>query len=259
MNKETKRRIAYEVLLFLGLMALLCFLTRIWVILFLIILGIFIAALRLLFLSSAKVEIVETATVIPEEPPRPDTEQDVLKRAYAVIGRRITEQVKAQYPGARWVWSAPNALAHIAEDEPVTILLNGAGGYRKVLVQVHNLQFCGLKYETSDEPDEKDLDPADVPKDETDQNEETNEESEKINYGYLAFEWVEANLFSLNERSNEAIGQGNTSLLIPSGELPDVASWQDICTELVRGGFPEASVMEDGIRVKLPQSHAERK
>jgi len=67
MNKETKRRIAYEVLLFLGLMALLCFLTRIWVILFLIILGIFIVALRLLFLSSAKVEIVETATVIPEE------------------------------------------------------------------------------------------------------------------------------------------------------------------------------------------------
>ena len=55
-NKEFKRRIAYEVLVILGTLALLLFICRLWPILLLVILGIFIAALRLLFLSAKRVE-----------------------------------------------------------------------------------------------------------------------------------------------------------------------------------------------------------
>ena len=54
-NKDRKRQIAYEVLMILGMLALLTFICRLWPILLLIILGIFAAAIRLLFLSGNRV------------------------------------------------------------------------------------------------------------------------------------------------------------------------------------------------------------
>ena len=42
-KKEWKRRMAYEALILLGLLALLLFITRLWPILLLVILGIFVA------------------------------------------------------------------------------------------------------------------------------------------------------------------------------------------------------------------------
>ena len=51
-DKEKQRHYAYEALQILMLLALLTFITRIWPILLLVILGIFIAVIRLLFLSS---------------------------------------------------------------------------------------------------------------------------------------------------------------------------------------------------------------
>ena len=57
-DKNRQRHIAYEVLVILGQLALLTYITRLWPILLLVILGIFVAALRLLFLSSQKVEPV---------------------------------------------------------------------------------------------------------------------------------------------------------------------------------------------------------
>ena len=53
-DKNRQRHIAYEVLVILGQLALLTYITRLWPILLLVILGIFVAALRLLFLSSQK-------------------------------------------------------------------------------------------------------------------------------------------------------------------------------------------------------------
>lgn len=44
-NKDRKRQIAYEVLMILGSLALLTFICRLWPILLLIILGIFVAAI----------------------------------------------------------------------------------------------------------------------------------------------------------------------------------------------------------------------
>ena len=57
-DRDRKRHMAYEALVMMGLLALLLFITRLWPILLLVILGIFIAMLRLLFLSSKKVEPV---------------------------------------------------------------------------------------------------------------------------------------------------------------------------------------------------------
>jgi len=153
-DKEFKKNLAYEVIIFLGLMALLMFITRIWAILFLIILGIFIAALRLLFKRTEKVEIIEP-TVEAAPLPKPETEKDILRRAYGLIQQRITEELGSLHPSARWQWQTSNAMARIEKDEPVAIILNGAGGYRKALVNVHNLAFKGLVFETvqADNPD----------------------------------------------------------------------------------------------------------
>ena len=77
-DKEFKRHMAYEALVILGLLALLLFITRLWPILLLVILGIFIATLRLLFLSCKTVEPTEPLLALPEavDPPAPK-EQDV--------------------------------------------------------------------------------------------------------------------------------------------------------------------------------------
>ena len=112
-QKEFKRRMAYEVLIILGMLALLTFICRLWPILLLIILGIFIAAIRLLFLSSKKVEVIEPMPQAPE-PVKEPTERDVRELAYAVILKRITELITDEYPDARWVWENPNAKQCIA-------------------------------------------------------------------------------------------------------------------------------------------------
>ena len=97
-NKEFKRRIAYEVLVILGTLALLLFICRLWPILLLVILGIFIAALRLLFLSAKRVEkIPPLLPAVQEEP----TEQDIQNVTFGAVQKRITELVAADFPQAR--------------------------------------------------------------------------------------------------------------------------------------------------------------
>lgn len=106
-NKEFKRHIAYEVLTILGTLALLLFVCRLWPILLLVILGIFIAAMRLLFLSARKVENIPP--LLPAARPEP-TDQDIRDMAFGSMQRRITELVTADFPNARWVWKTPILL-----------------------------------------------------------------------------------------------------------------------------------------------------
>ena len=142
-NKEFKRHIAYEVLTILGTLALLLFVCRLWPILLLVILGIFIAAMRLLFLSARKVENIPP--LLPAARPEP-TDQDIRDMAFGSMQRRITELVTADFPNARWVWKTPNAMRNIATGNEVRILLNHAGGYREAIVVIRGLQVCSLEY-----------------------------------------------------------------------------------------------------------------
>ena len=79
-NKEWKRHMAYEALVILGMLALLLYVCRLWPILLLVILGIFTAALRLVFLSSPKVQPIR-----PEQPASvsPEPQRAVTKREAA--------------------------------------------------------------------------------------------------------------------------------------------------------------------------------
>mgnify|MGYP001852026024 FL=1 len=66
-QKERLRRLAYDALILLGVLALITFICRLWPILLLILLGIFAAIIRLLFLSTKKVEVIEEEKKTPEQ------------------------------------------------------------------------------------------------------------------------------------------------------------------------------------------------
>ena len=252
MSKPVKERIAFEVIMILLMLALFCLITHLWPLVFLIIPGILIAALRLLFVSAKKNEDPPEAIIVPPEPARPESEQDVIRIAFGILQRRITEQVISRYPSARWIWENPNAMECFANSLPLTILLNSAGGFRRAAVQVGNLQFCGLLYETAD-TDNPDESPPDADADGDTEYEDEPESDEKVDYALIAFQWVEANLLDLNNRCNDGIAEGLTMLLISPSELPHPDSWTEVCAALTRNGFAEAIAGEDGISVSLPE------
>lgn len=249
-KKDQKRHMAYEALVLLGMLALPTFICRLWPILLLIILGIFAAVIRLLFLSSRKIEVIVPLPLLPE-PVKETTEKDVQVLAYSVILRRVTELVLSEYPEARWVWEAPNAEKLIQESQEVFILLNRAGGYRRAKVVIRNLQVVGIEYNPQVEENAV-LEPEDNAP-------EPEEEPEVQNYELLAFEWADAHIFELNARCNEAIGENLSELILLAEELPVRESWADICRELIRAGLTDVQCVSEGIKINLTQSNAERK
>lgn len=260
-DRERKRHYAYEALVTLGLLALLMYITRIWPILLLVILGIFVAALRLLFLSSTKVPTVEPMTDYPAPKPIPEpSEQDVQDVAYRVIQRRITQIIAVKYPDARWVWENPRAREDIMEGQKVYILLNRAGGYNRGLVVIRNLQVVDVVFDAAAKPPvpktEEDAPPSPpssppVPVPDSVSEEEADEIPE--DFGLIAFQWVEAHVIELNEQINEAIAKRETSMVIPASELPAKGSWVEICRELERNDLTGATCREYGILIEFEQ------
>ena len=242
MNRKEKRdRKAADILILLGMLALLSAICRLWPILLFMILGIFAAALKVLCSRPDKIEVLTPVPYLPE-PKQSPTIKDLEQMAYSVIQAKITELVK-DYPEARWVWETPEAMQEFMAGGEVFILLNRAGGYRRAEVLYRNLQVTGIAYHPDKEPEPVFSEP--VGEDGPD------EEPEENNYELLAFEWSEAHILELNERCNEAIGQGKSEVLIPLEELPSPESWQDICRELERAGLDRVKIVTDGITIIL--------
>jgi len=278
MNADSKRRIAYEIINILGAVALLCLVMRIWPLLFLVIPAIITAALRLLFLSSKepanKVSAEKAEVKNPPATSRPENEQDVIRIAYGILQRRIADEITARYPAARYVWCEPNPIENFAQDMPLSIILSQAGGFRKAAVQVHNLQFKGLLYETvtseqterppedggapstpDEEPDPADTEPIDTEPVDKEPADTEPADTESVDYSVLAFEWVNANFLRLNEICNKEIAEKSYAIIIPAESLPLADSWESICKQLVNVGFPNAVIDDDksGIQIFLPQ------
>lgn len=253
-DKNFKRDMAYEALLLLGLLALLTFITRLWPILLLIILGIFVAALRLLFLSGTKVEPLEPVLALPEPSvPQEPKAQDLESMAMFLIQQRISQILEAKYPNVRWVWENPRAREDIMAGNKVYILLNRAGGYRRGQVLIRNLQVFDVIFENPEQnPDPVPQPPAPPTPAPKSQDQEDDDDIPE-DYGLIAFQWVEANIVRLNEKCNEAIGQGEASYLIPADELPVTDSWPDICKELEHNDLPGAYCCDGGIRIEFEQ------
>lgn len=147
-DKEKQRHYAYEALHILLLLALLLFITRLWPILLLVILGIFIAALRLLFLSSQKVEPAPPVLALPEpQEPQVHTEQDLESIAYQMIQRRISQILEAKYPDVRWIWENPRAKEEIMAGK--LCVITGGPGTGKTSVQKALLDLYKERYPAS--------------------------------------------------------------------------------------------------------------
>lgn len=245
MTPEKKKQLTSDIGFTLMMIGVLLFIVRLWPILLLLLIGLIAYALWLLFhIQKQPVKPEPTAPLLML--PAPVSEESVLSSAFGLLQRRITEEVVSEYPNARWVWGVPDAFHLFTSGRPLTILLNGAGGYRKADVLVCNLQFVGLAYAPAPntgspkpEPDEGNLDDTEHP------------EPEEVDYGLLAFEWVEANLQKLNAQANVAVSSEHDTFRIPAEELPHGDSWPAICEELVHNGFLTAKPLADGIQVKV--------
>ena len=249
MNKDFTRRMTHEALIILGVLAFFTFMFRLWPLLVLVIFCIIGGAIRLLFLK-AKGETVKQTENKTDEPERAPTERDVRDLAYSVILTRISELVSSEYPTAKWVWEKPNARKLIESGEEVFILLNGAGGYRKAKVRIQNLQVAGIDYVTAELPQK-----PQVENEAEEDDDEAEEVSEPIpvNYGLVAFEWVEAHIMELNVKINDAIAQGQEEYLIPEEELPTKESYAAIIEELGRQDIENAAEDPHGIKIEFKQ------
>lgn len=240
MTPEKKKQLLNDVFALVMLIAVLVIIVRLWPILLLLLIGLLAYALWMLF-HVAKQPVKIEPIPLPMLP-APVSEQSLFTTAFGLLQRRITEEVLIRYPDARWVWGVPDAFHQFSSGGVLTILLNGAGGYQKAIVQVRDLQFVGLSYG----PEPSDSETPQV-SDKTPEEERPTE----VDYGLLAFEWAEANLQRLNMQSNEVIAAGQDGFRIPAEELPHGDSWPTLCTELIRSGFAAAEPLANGIQVKI--------
>ena len=173
----------------------------------------------------------------------------MISNAFGLLQRRITEELTRDFPRAKWVWGQTGARLCFAAGDDLVILLADAEGRRSATVRTNELQFSQLLYHpyqpqpTDPEPDTHTEDPAPEEGDDDD--------SGSVDFGLLAFEWVDANLQQLNGIANEAVAKGQYEFLLQADELPHGDSWAIICKELVRNGFRTAEAMAEGIRVQI--------
>ena len=254
-KKEWQRHMAYEALVILGMLALLLFVCRLWPILLLVILGIFAAALRLLFLSSPKVQPIrpEQQTAASSAPQRAVESQPAAQNAedaqsFGELQTRITRWVRQEYPNARWVWKYPDAKARFQRGEDVAILLNRAGGYREAVIHLQGKRLFEIQYLCA---------PAEKPRLEQPTSEEPMSQPEPPqpeDYSLTAFEWVESHLAELNDLYNECVAQKQDSLLLTGGDLPEPAAWPALCQELLRNGL-SCHMEEEGVRIQIAREN----
>lgn len=243
MTPDKKNQVSHSILTLLVALSLLALLLRLWPVLLLLMLGLFGYGLWALIHALRQPAAVRPpAQEAPPVQPMPMSEQELLAAAFGLFQRRITEHVSAVYPHAKWVWSEPGARERFAAGGPLTILLNGAGGYQKAVVQVNGLQFSCLRYLPRNGGTEPEPDPAQPPEE---------NDPPQVDYGLLAFEWVEANVQRLYAQNNEAISAGRVAFRIPAEELPHGGCWPPICAELARYGFAGAEPVANGIHVQI--------
>lgn len=265
-KKEWQRHMAYEALVILGMLALLLFVCRLWPILLLMILGIFAAVLRLVFLSSPKVQPIQPdqQEVATHYVPQQDvTNQDSAgaedAQSFGDLQTQVTRWVRQEYPEARWVWKYPDAKARFQRGEDVAILLNRAGGYREAVIHLQGKRLFEIQYLCApvENPRLQQPEEAAPPQEEQPTLEEVAsqpESSQQEDYSLAAFEWVESHLAELNGLYNECVAQKQDFLLLTGGDLSEPAAWPALCHELLRNGL-SCHMEEEGVRIQIAREN----
>ena len=262
-KKEWQRHMAYEALVILGMLALLLFVCRLWPILLLVILGIFAAALRLVFFSSPKVQPIrpEQQTAASSAPQRAVKSQRTAQNvedtlSFGELQTQVTRWVRQEYPNARWVWKCPDAKARFQRGEDMVILLNRAGGYREAVIYLQGKRLFEIQYLCAPAEKPQLEEPASPPEEQPAMEEAASqpETSQPEDYSLTAFEWVESHLEELNTLCNECIAQKQDFLLLTGGDLPEPAAWSALCQELLRNGL-SCRVQEEGVQIEITREN----
>lgn len=234
---------AQDALIILGLVVFFTYMFRLWLLTFIALVAFSVVLIKRV--CTKKTVEVKQEEQTPVNAQKRVTDADVFEMAYGVITSRVSELVEMEYPGAQWVWEKPNVRKLLQNGEEVFIRLNKAGGYRKAKVHICNLSVRALEI-VPNQSEKTEPKPIEEPKKETD-------EPIKVNYELMAFDWVENHIAELNERCNNAIGEGKESLLLTAEELPVQESWANVCDELKRMGLTTVEAVPEGIKITLLQ------
>ena len=245
-TKQRKQSHVCDALEILVALLLLVFINRLWPILLLVILGVFVVALRLAFLPCREDETESC----PREQSR-SAEKSAPDQQYTTIVQQVAGLVRHDYPDARWVWESPRAREHIEAGENVYILLDHAGGFQKAEVQIRDMCTVSLKYETKEPAVGVGSQATETHSTEESEPVQPEDEPMQEDYSLLAFEWVESNIIDCNRRCNDAIGHGVADVILTAEELPGKESWEDICEQLKREGLRDVETTPSGIRIHL--------
>ena len=244
-KKDQKRHMAYEALVLLGMLALLTFICRLWPILLLIILGIFAAVIRLLFLSSRKIEVIVPLPLLPEPGKK---HREKMYRCLHIQSSSDGLQSWCYLSIRKQDGSGRHRMpkGSSRKTRRYSSLLNRAGGYRRRVV-IRGLQRVGtirrlrrMRFWS------RRIMPRNLKK---------NQRYKITSCWPLSGQML---IFELNARCNEAIGENLSELILLAEELPSRESWADICQELIRANL-DVQCVSEGIKINLTQSNAERK
>ena len=262
-KKEWQRHMAYEALVILGMLALLLFVCRLWPILLLVILGIFAAALRLVFFSSPKVQPIrpEQQTAASSAPQRAVESQPAAQNAEdaqslwgpANAGHSLGPAGISKRPVGVEVSRLQSAVpARRGRGHPA----QPGGGLPEAVIRLQGKRLFEIQYLCA--PAEKpQLEEPASPQEEQPTMEEAAsqpEPSQPEDYSLAAFEWVESHLEELNILCNECIAQKQDFLLLTGGDLPEPAAWPALCQELLRNGL-SCHMEEEGVRIQIAREN----
>lgn len=233
MRKNNSFPSVADTLICTGIICFFLFVFRLWPLVLLVLgVGLFLTGKRLVLTLKTKPNNQTIPSMTTEVIPVP------TKTEYDFIVEQVSFYVNDVYPNAKWIWENANAWSKIQNGEEVYVRLNKVGGYNKVKVCITDKSVTGIEV----------LSATAVPTDVS----SVEMTSERDDSGRMAFEWVDSHIAELNEKCNDAIGQGNNELVLEVGDLPEEKYWEHIREELVKSGLENVEIIpEKGIKIKL--------
>lgn len=241
-HKEENGQMTADIIILYSMLLLLTFICRIWPVILLAIMGLFIVMIRMIFISlksNDSSSCDEINNNIIKHHDRTFSKGELELAIFKDIEDQVTEFVLSHWKDAQWQWECSDARKRIFVGNDIFIRLNHAGGYKRAKVIYQGLKVYGLEYIFAKQENDVFIENHD------------NEKPTIMNYSMIAFEWCEAHLSWINEQCEKAYEKDLKELLIPIEELPVPESFEDICKEIVRRLDKETKIMTDGILIIL--------
>lgn len=241
-HKERAGQITADIIVLYVSLLLLCFICRLWPVILLAILGLFVVMIRMVFLSMGNKDKSEKTDI---ELPVESRDRQIFTRGelemavFQDFKDQVNEFVLSHWKDASWCFEKADARQRIFAGADLYIRLDHTGGYKRAKVIYQGLKVYGLKYGNTknhmgnNQPDDDPIEPP------------------VVNFSMIAFEWCEANLSEINERIEKAFTENKAEVLIPIDELPVPDSYEDICKEILRRLNRDAKILTDGIIIIL--------